>query len=59
MMEGDDPDIDDLTEHHTNNRVHFKLKLNEGVLKGWNYLGFEKVLKLSKELSTNNMVLFD
>jgi hypothetical protein len=52
MMDGDEPDVDDITEHHTNNRVHFKIMLNKGVIHNWNYLGFERVLKLSKELST-------
>ena len=58
-MTGDNPKIDDIREYHTNNRVHFQLKLNDNILQKFEFVGFEEALKLIKQHSTDNQVLFN
>lgn len=50
--------VDDIKEHHTENRVHFVIRVNniEKIIEGE---GIEKKFKLTTTISTNNYVLFD
>jgi len=51
--------LQDVREYHTENRVHFELKINEQEMKQIQAEGVEKTLKLSSSINETNMVLFD
>jgi DNA topoisomerase-2 len=50
--------VDDIREMHTENRVHFIIRINN-LDKIVNGEGIEKKFKLTTSISTNNYVLFD
>jgi len=54
-----DPLIEDYREYHTENTVHFILKLNEQQMSKVEAEGLEKSFKIKSSLAETNMVLFD
>ena len=52
MVEDETSFITDYREYHTKHSVHFEVQLNQAV-------AFEKVFKLSTNIATSNMVLFN
>ncbi|CAD7952796.1 unnamed protein product [Amoebophrya sp. A25] len=54
-----EPVITDMREHHTENTVHFILKLTEEQMARIEAQGMENVFKLRTSLATTNMMLFD
>eukprot|EP00403_Amphidinium_massartii_P017895 CAMPEP_0178416360 /NCGR_PEP_ID=MMETSP0689_2-20121128/24024_1 /TAXON_ID=160604 /ORGANISM="Amphidinium massartii, Strain CS-259" /LENGTH=1782 /DNA_ID=CAMNT_0020037703 /DNA_START=34 /DNA_END=5380 /DNA_ORIENTATION=+ len=51
--------LDDFREYHTENTVHFSVKLARDSKEKVEKQGLEKVFKLRSSLSTSNMMLFD
>lgn len=49
----------DVREYHTENNVHFVVKMNEDNLKAAKEQGLAKTFKLEGSISETNMVLFD
>ena len=58
-MQGDEPDIIDMKEHHGGNKVCFEVLFREGILEKMSDDEIEKYLKLSNTVNINNIVLFD
>ncbi|EGR29059.1 hypothetical protein IMG5_163890 [Ichthyophthirius multifiliis] len=52
----DQPDLEDIREYHTNNRVDFQVQCVKGKMQSWD---IEKKFKLSNTFQITNMVLFD
>merc|ERR1719399_1927038 len=63
MMPGSDKQtkvqIQDVREHHTENKVHFEVKMTEEQLKPAEEQGLETAFKLSSSICETNLVLFD
>merc|ERR1712194_229424 len=51
--------LQDVREYHTENKVHFELKMNEEEMKKIQEGGVEHTLKLWSTINETNMVLFD
>lgn len=51
--------ISDIKEYHTENTVHFSVKMAPEEIKKVNEQGVEKALKMTSSVSETNMVLFD
>ncbi|KAL4429953.1 hypothetical protein ABPG74_000319 [Tetrahymena malaccensis] len=52
-----EPEIEDIREYHTNNRVHFEVQAIPGRIQQWGDV--EKKLKLSTTMQTTNIVMFN
>ncbi|EAR83749.1 DNA topoisomerase IV (macronuclear) [Tetrahymena thermophila SB210] len=52
-----EPEIEDIREYHTNNRVHFEVQAIPGRIQQWGDI--EKKLKLSTTMQTTNIVMFN
>jgi len=62
LKESDKPSkfkIQDIREYHTENNVHFGVKMNDEDLAGAQAAGFQSVFKLTNLVSETNLVLFD
>ena len=57
MATGDNIELEDIKEYHTNNRVHFVIKPNE--FTKFSNLDIEKKLKMTGSIQLTNMVLFN
>jgi len=54
--------VDEVKEYHTNNRVHFEIRLNEHGVELYRNATEDKIIekfKLKTTINTSNMVLFD
>jgi len=51
--------VQDVREYHTEDKVHFALKINEDEMKKMHENGMEHSLKLWSTINETNMVLFD